>query len=154
MMTKSKPAHVCQNCGSGFPKWAGQCLHCGAWNSLIEETIQTTRHPRHQSYAGSEPVLTQMIDVTLQAESRIESGLKELDRVLGGGLVIGSAVLIGGDPGIGKSTLLLQTLCHLSRELKVLYVTGEESLQQITLRARRLGLSEHHLLLLADTNIE
>jgi DNA repair protein RadA/Sms len=153
-MAKVKLTHVCQACGSGFPKWAGQCLNCGAWNSLVEETIQTIHHPRHHSYAGCEPALTQMADVTLSAEPRIESGLKELDRVLGGGLVIGSAVLIGGDPGIGKSTLLLQTLCHLSQHLKVLYVTGEESLQQVTLRARRLGLPEHNLLLLADTSVE
>lgn len=153
-MAKLKLTHVCQACGSGFPKWAGQCINCGAWNSLVEESIQIACHPRHQSYAGGEPTLTQMADVTLKAEARIESGLKELDRVLGGGLVIGSAVLIGGDPGIGKSTLLLQTLAHLSQTLKVLYVTGEESLQQITLRARRLGLPEQNLLLLADTNVE
>jgi DNA repair protein RadA/Sms len=153
-MAKTKLTHICQDCGTGFPKWAGQCLHCGAWNSLVEEIIQTTKHPRHQNYAGGEPALTHMIDVTLEAVPRIETGLKELDRVLGGGLVIGSAVLIGGDPGIGKSTLLLQTLCYLSQQLKVLYVTGEESLQQVTLRARRLGLPENNLLLLADTNVE
>lgn len=153
-MAKPKLTHVCQDCGTGFPKWAGQCLNCGAWNSLVEEMTQSPQHPRYQSYAGVEPTLTQMADVMLQAEPRLESGLKELDRVLGGGLVVGSAVLIGGDPGIGKSTLLLQTLCHLSQQLKVLYVTGEESLQQITLRARRLGLSDNNLLLLADTNVE
>jgi len=154
-MAKPKLTHVCQDCGAGFPKWAGQCLSCGAWNSLVEEVTQMSQqHPRYQNYAGVQPTLTPMADVMLHAESRLESGLKELDRVLGGGLVVGSAVLIGGDPGIGKSTLLLQTLCHLSQHLKVLYVTGEESLQQITLRARRLGLSDNHLLLLADTNIE
>ncbi|MBV8802291.1 MAG: DNA repair protein RadA [Gammaproteobacteria bacterium] len=153
-MPKPKLTHVCQDCGAGFPKWAGQCLSCGAWNSLVEETTHISQNPRYQSYAGVEPVLTQMTIVMLQAEPRLESGLKELDRVLGGGLVVGSAVLIGGDPGIGKSTLLLQTLCYLSQQLKVLYVTGEESLQQITLRAHRLGLADNNLLLLADTNIE
>lgn len=154
-MAKTKITHTCQACGAQFPKWAGQCGGCGAWNSLVEEVTQTARHPRHQGYAGGEPAITHMADVMLHAaEARLGSGLKELDRVLGGGLVIGSAVLIGGDPGIGKSTLLLQTLCHLSQELKVLYVTGEESLQQVTLRARRLGLPENNLLLLADTQVE
>lgn len=153
-MAKTKITHACQTCGAQFPKWSGQCSNCGSWNSLVEEVTQIARHPRHQGYAGVEPAITHMADVTLHAEARFPSGLKELDRVLGGGLVLGSVVLIGGDPGIGKSTLLLQTLCHLSNTSKVLYVTGEESLQQVTLRARRLGLPEHHLLLLADTNIE
>lgn len=153
-MAKTKVSHVCQACGAQFPKWSGQCLGCGVWNSLVEEVAFIARHPRHQGYAGGEPTITNMADVTLHAEPRIPSGLNELDRVLGGGLVYGSAVLIGGDPGIGKSTLLLQTLCHLSQHLKVLYVTGEESLQQVTLRARRLGLPENNLLLLADTNVE
>jgi DNA repair protein RadA/Sms len=153
-MAKTKITHACQTCGAQFPKWSGQCSGCGAWNSLVEEVTQMARHPRHQGYAGGEPAITHMTDVTLLAENRFPSGLKELDRVLGGGLVFGSVVLIGGDPGIGKSTLLLQTLCHLSETSKALYVTGEESLQQVTLRARRLGLPENHLLLLADTNIE
>ncbi len=153
-MTKTKTTHVCQDCGAQYPKWSGQCLGCGTWNSLIEEITQVTRHPRHQGYAGVLPAMTTMVDVTLQDEARLVTGLKELDRVLGGGLVFGSVVLIGGDPGIGKSTLLLQTLCYLSQQQKVLYVTGEESLQQVTLRARRLGLPEDKLLLLADTNVE
>lgn len=153
-MAKTKVTHSCQSCGAQFPKWSGQCLGCGAWNTLVEEVTLISRHPRHQGYAGVEPAITTMSEVTLQSESRIATGLKELDRVLGGGLVFGSVVLIGGDPGIGKSTLLLQTLCYLSQQHKVLYVTGEESLQQVTLRARRLGLPEDQLLLLADTNIE
>ncbi|HSW70152.1 MAG TPA: DNA repair protein RadA [Gammaproteobacteria bacterium] len=147
--------HTCQICGSQFPKWSGQCLGCGTWNTLIEEVTQTASHPRYQGYAVGEPAITQMSDITLEEEeARLATGLKELDRVLGGGLVMGSVVLIGGDPGIGKSTLLLQTLCHLSQQLKVLYITGEESLQQVTLRARRLGLPEDNLLLLADTHVE
>src|SRR3990167_4189670 len=141
-MTKTKTTHTCQACGAQFPKWAGQCLACGAWNCLVEEVTQSLKHPRHQNYAGGAPAITEMAEVMLLTENRLSSGLKELDNVLGGGLVMGSAVLIGGDPGIGKSTLLLQTLCHLSQQLKVLYVTGEESLQQVTLRARRLGLPE------------
>lgn len=153
-MAKVKITHSCQSCGAQFPKWSGQCLNCGDWNSLVEEAVQTAQNPRYQSYAGGEPAITTMADVTLKTEARLSSGLKELDGVLGGGLVMGSAVLIGGDPGIGKSTLLLQTVCHLSQQLKVLYVTGEESLQQVTMRAHRLGLQDNNLLLLADTNIE
>ncbi len=154
-MAKTKITHTCQACGAQTPKWSGQCLSCNAWNSIIEEITQTASHPRYQGYATGEPVITNMSDVALQEESaRIPCGLKELDRVLGGGLVMGSVVLIGGDPGIGKSTVLLQTLCHLSQELNVLYVTGEESLQQVTLRARRLGLPEDKLNLLTDTHVE
>ena len=153
-MPKQKITHACQACGAQFPKWSGQCSHCNAWNSVVEEIHALPTHSRHQGYAGLEPTMTQMNAITLTDEARFLTGIIELDRVLGGGLVFGSVVLIGGDPGIGKSTLLLQTLCYLSQSLKVLYVTGEESLQQVTLRARRLGLSENNLLLLADTNIE
>lgn len=153
-MGKTKVSHACQSCGAQYPKWSGQCLGCGAWNTIVEEITPVARNPRHQGYTGLEPAITNMADVALYDEARLYTGLKELDRVLGGGLVFGSVVLIGGDPGIGKSTLLLQTLCHLSQTQKVLYVTGEESLQQVTLRARRLGLPEDKLLLLADTNIE
>lgn len=154
MTLKSRITHVCQACGAQYPKWSGQCSGCNAWNSLVEEVSQTSKNPRYQGYATGDPVITQMTAVTLTEDARFETGLKELDRVLGGGLVHGSAVLIGGDPGIGKSTLLLQTVCYLSQEMKVLYVTGEESLQQVTLRARRLGLPEDKVLLLADTHIE
>lgn len=154
-MAKAKITHACQACGAQFPKWSGQCLGCGAWNSIVEEITQMATHPRYQGYSVGDPVITQMTDITLQEEeARLLTGSKELDRVLGGGLVMGSVVLVGGDPGIGKSTLLLQTLCHLAQNLKVLYITGEESLQQVTLRARRLGLPEENLLLLADTHIE
>lgn len=153
-MSKIKITHSCQACGAQFPKWSGQCSGCGAWNTLVEEVTQTASHPRYQGYSIGEPVITQMTQVTLDEQTRLATGLQELDRVLGGGLIMGSVVLIGGDPGIGKSTLLIQTLCHLSQQLKVLYVTGEESLQQVTLRARRLGLPEDKLLLLADTQIE
>jgi DNA repair protein RadA/Sms len=154
-MSKSKLTYTCQACGEQFPKWSGQCLGCEAWNCIVEEAKPVISHPRYQGYSVGEPAVTQMADIQLEEEdARLATGLKELDRVLGGGLVLGSVVLIGGDPGIGKSTLLLQTLCHLSQQLKVLYVTGEESLQQVTLRARRLGLSEKNLLLLADTQVE
>ncbi len=153
-MAKTKVTHSCQSCGAQFPKWSGQCTGCGEWNTLVEEITKAASHPRYQGYSVGDPEITQMIEVTLDEDTRLGSGLEELDRVLGGGLVMGSVVLIGGDPGIGKSTLLIQTLCYLSQQLKVLYVTGEESLQQVTLRARRLGLPEDKLLLLADTQVE
>ncbi len=153
---KTKTMHSCQACGTQSTKWSGQCLGCHAWNTIVEEVVTAaSSHPRYQGYATGEPTITLMTDIQLvDAETRLNTGLKELDRVLGGGLIMGSAVLLGGDPGIGKSTLLLQTLCHLSQQEKVLYVTGEESLQQVTLRARRLGLPEKNILLLADTHIE
>lgn len=153
-MAKPKFTHTCQTCGAQFPKWSGQCSACNAWNTLVEEMTLPVKNARYQGYAVAEATITQMSNVTLNEEARIATGLKELDRVLGGGLVHGSVVLIGGDPGIGKSTLLLQTLCYLSQHYKVLYVTGEESLQQVTLRARRLGLPEENLLLLTDTQVE
>jgi DNA repair protein RadA/Sms len=153
-MAKIKNIYSCQECGAQYPKWSGQCAGCGKWNTVVEESVQTTSNPRYQGYATGKPSITSMAEVTLQEEERTPSGLQELDRVLGGGLIVGSAVLIGGDPGIGKSTLLLQAVCNLSQHMKVLYVTGEESLQQVTLRARRLGLPEKNLLLLADTQVE
>jgi DNA repair protein RadA/Sms len=153
-MAKIKSVHACQHCGANYPKWSGQCLACGSWNSLVEETVTAPTQARYQGYATGEPAVMAMSDVTLQEASRLSSGLQELDRVMGGGLIVGSAILIGGDPGIGKSTLLLQAVCNLSQQMKVLYVTGEESLQQVTLRARRMGLPEKNLLLLADTQVE
>lgn len=153
-MSKTKIVYACQHCGEQFPKWSGQCSGCQAWNSVAEEIIETGRKGRSLGFAGVDPQMTRMTEVDLQDELRLSSGLTELDRVLGGGIVLGSVVLIGGDPGIGKSTLLLQALSYLSQKSKVLYVTGEESLQQVTLRARRLGLHEEPLLLLADTQVE
>lgn len=153
-MSKSKINFCCQTCGTLYPKWTGQCTGCGGWNTIAEEANAPVSPSRYQGYAGTETKLTRMADVHLQEETRISSGLPELDRVLGGGLIMGSVVLLGGDPGIGKSTLLLQSIAHLSQHLKVMYVTGEESPQQVTLRARRLGLPENHLWLLADTHIE
>lgn len=153
-MAKSKMTFCCQTCGSLYPKWSGQCTGCQAWNTIVEEINTPTPSSRYQGYAGSDTAITKMAEVSLDQEIRLSSGSQELDRVLGGGIIMGSAILIGGDPGIGKSTILLQAIAHLSQELKVLYVTGEESPQQITLRARRLGLPEKHLWLLADTHVE
>jgi DNA repair protein RadA/Sms len=150
---KTKLKFICNQCAASFSQWAGQCTHCGAWNSVSEEILQT-RSPRLNHYANQRTGITSLEDVVIEKEARWHCGLSELNRVLGGGLVEGSVVLIGGDPGIGKSTLLLQTLAHMSGEQKVLYITGEESLQQVALRARRLQLPLQGLRLLAETQVE
>jgi DNA repair protein RadA/Sms len=154
-MSKVKTVYTCQNCGVQAPKWAGQCGDCGKWNSYVEDIISSARNQRFQGYAVSSSNQTTLLsDVELTEHSRISTQLDEFDLVLGGGLVAGSVILIGGDPGIGKSTLLLQTLCHLSQHHPCLYVTGEESLQQVTLRSRRLNLPQTDLRLLAETQVE
>ena len=152
-MTKSKLLYCCQACGAVYPKWMGQCNSCEAWNTIVEE-IRAPITQQKRGYAGAQSSITPLIQVPLQEENRLPSGSAELDRVLGGGLVAGSAILLGGDPGIGKSTLLLQTLAHLSQTQKVLYVSGEESLQQIAMRAKRLNLPHDNLLLLTETTVE
>lgn len=153
IMPKTKTIYSCSKCGAQFPKWAGQCMDCGTWNSIAEEAIALSNHPRDLKFTTKQSAATTLSEVSLQQAPRLTTSSSELDRVLGGGLVFGSVVLIGGDPGIGKSTLLLQTLCRMA-QIPSLYVSGEESLQQITLRAKRLNLSGGTLKLLADTNIE
>jgi len=156
-MAKEKITYSCQQCGAQSPKWAGQCGDCGAWNSMSETvTSKVSTHPRFTSYAGDErgAQLERLSHVECSEEERIASGMKELDRVLGGGLVPGSVTLIGGDPGIGKSTLLLQSLTALSTRMSTLYVTGEESKQQVSMRAKRLGLPGDDLQLLTETSVE
>lgn len=154
-MSKTKQQYECSACGSIQPKWSGQCPDCGAWNTL-QEAVSPAAAPgkgaRFAGYAGESRVRA-MAEVALEQDPRSSTGIDEFDRVLGGGLVHGSVVLIGGDPGIGKSTILLQTLATLE-ELAGLYVTGEESLQQVTLRARRLQLPSERLRLLTETNVE
>ncbi len=154
MTTKTKTIYTCTNCGAQSVKWIGQCPDCQAWNTFHEEITETapTRYANYSGQRATQSIL--LADVTIQNEHRLPTGLPELDRVLGGGLVPGSVVLIGGDPGIGKSTLLLQTLCALSQSHETLYVTGEESLQQVAMRARRLNLSEDKLKLFPETQIE
>jgi len=153
-MAKAKIQYQCSECGSLHSKWSGQCSDCGEWNCLTESIKQdTVSHPRFTGYAGQSAVQS-MTDIALTEESRHPTGIDELDRVLGGGLVHGSVSLIGGDPGIGKSTLLTQTLAKLGNSMKALYVTGEESLQQVTLRARRLGLADDAFRLLTETCVE
>lgn len=157
-MAKRKTAYVCNDCGSDYSKWQGQCNDCGAWNTLNEITVSAAKpsnDARFQGYAGAAGGKVQTLkEINLEQLPRIGSGAEEFDRVLGGGLVHGSAVLLGGHPGAGKSTLLLQTMCHLAESMDVLYVTGEESLQQVAMRADRLGLPTDQLKLLSETNVE
>jgi len=158
-MSKAKTAYVCSDCGANFNKWQGQCGECGAWNTLSEFVVEPAAAKggiRRGGYAGAADAarITALKDVGDAAEVRVSTGLAELDRVLGGGLVEGSVVLVGGDPGIGKSTLLLQALASMSARLPSLYVTGEESLAQVAGRAVRLGLSLDGLNALAETGVE
>ena len=159
-MAKSKVAYVCTECGAEYSKWQGQCSACNAWNSISEMRLGPAkgsggaRGARFEGYAGSLSEVRTLDQIELQETARISSGMSELDRVLGGGLVPGSAILVGGHPGAGKSTLLLQTLCRLAADLPALYVTGEESLQQVALRARRLSLPTDRLRMLSETSAE
>lgn len=152
-MARTKSQFVCQACGAAQPKWAGQCPDCGAWNSLVETVIAAAPKGRAR-VAGTAAPVRRLGDVSLESTPRTKTGLAELDRVLGGGVVPGSVILIGGDPGIGKSTLLLQTLVQLNPRLPGLYVSGEESLEQVRLRAQRLGLQADDLAVLAETCVE
>ena len=151
-MAKPKLVYTCDNCGAQQPKWQGQCPDCGAWNTLVESTGGATRAQRAH-YTG-QVEFTRLDRVDVSQVARLGTGLAEFDRVLGGGLVPGSVVLIGGDPGIGKSTLLLRALASLAPQVVACYVTGEESLDQIGLRARRLGVADAPLELLAETCVE
>ena len=150
---KVKTCFTCSQCAAVFSQWSGLCTQCGAWNTIIEEHKSSSTQ-RIANYANQRSSVMALTDVVIDHQMRMDCGLSELNRVLGGGLVDGSVVLIGGDPGIGKSTVLLQTLANLSAQHKVLYVTGEESLQQIALRAQRLQLPVDKLRLLAETQVE
>lgn len=154
-MAKTKLQYACSACGTSHNKWAGQCGDCGEWNTLSETITSITTNNR-QGFAGKKTNarVQALEDIQMHAEMRTATRISELDRVLGGGLVHGSVTLIGGDPGIGKSTLLTQTLASLSQTLPCLYVTGEESLQQVSLRAHRLGLEDRGLKLLSETCVE
>lgn len=157
-MAKQKTAYVCSDCGGEHAKWQGQCDHCGVWNTLSEFRLgkpAANKAPEFGGYAGSAASGLQSLDaVELENHPRIDSGIGELNRVLGGGFVPGSAIVIGGHPGAGKSTLLLQVVSQLSSELNAVYVSGEESLQQIALRAKRLGLMTNRLQMLTQTSVE
>lgn len=159
-MSKRKVAYVCTDCGGEHSKWQGQCNDCQQWNTLKEFVVSSSKpSARNQAlsgYAGaaSAQQVQRLADVDLSEMPRVKSGMLEFDRVLGGGLVPGSAILIGGHPGAGKSTLLLQTMCALAESMPALYVTGEESLQQVAMRANRLGLPTDKLNMLSETNVD
>lgn len=155
-MAKAKIQFVCRECGADHNKWSGQCSECGAWNSLDEMVLESTtaKGGRFRGYTGEQARVQNLSEVKVEEEARFPTGMQEMDRVLGGGIVPGSVVLIGGDPGVGKSTLLLQNLCDISHNRPVLYVTGEESPRQVSLRGQRLNLKVENLRLLAETCVE
>lgn len=161
-MAKQKTAFVCNDCGSDYVKWQGQCNDCGAWNTLVEMKLGPAKGTaraavasgNRSGFAGALDSARVLQEIDLTEMPRVSSGMEEFDRVLGGGLVPGSAILIGGNPGAGKSTLLLQTMCKLAGTMEALYITGEESLQQIAMRAQRLQLPTDKLRLMSETNVE
>ena len=155
-MAKTKTAYVCTECGGQSSKWQGQCPNCGVWNTLVE-TIAATPSSRFQALAGAPSAVRTLASVETRDNARTPTGIEEFDRVLGGGLVSGGVVLLGGDPGIGKSTLLLQAMAALGSSGKLgraLYVTGEESVEQVALRAQRLGLVNATVELLAEVQLQ
>ena len=159
MAKAPKTAYVCNDCGAEFSRWQGQCSACKAWNTISEVRLisasNSTKNDRFSGYAGETRAKIQTLsEISLQETPRFTSGFKELDRVLGGGIVPGSAILIGGHPGAGKSTLLLQVMCGLAKHMTALYVTGEESLQQVAMRANRLNLPTDKLNMLSETSVE
>lgn len=159
-MAKRKVAYVCNQCGADHNKWQGQCSACSEWNTLQEFTVSTSKSASvREGYAGDNNKLGQnkvitLSDVSLDELPRFSSCTGEFDRVLGGGLVPGSVILMGGHPGAGKSTLLLQTMCNLAEHIPALYITGEESLQQVGMRAQRLKLPTNKIQMLAETDVE
>jgi len=157
-MTKSKTNFACTECGAEYRKWQGQCLQCGQWNTVSEfraaKPAGRAGKLVNAGYSGQTAAQQKLSDVEITELSRLGSGSAELDRVLGGGLVTGSVVLLGGNPGAGKSTLLLQLSARLAARKKILYVTGEESVQQIALRAKRLQLAVNQLEVMAETDVD
>ena len=157
---KAKTIFYCTECGNETPKWAGQCPACRAWNTLVEQPAESKKKSAMSTGKGNGASASTInrpkafSEVETTDELRFETGMRELDRVLGGGAVKGSLVLVGGAPGIGKSTLMLQICDHLSRFAKVLYVSGEESERQIKLRAERLHVRSEGLYLLSETDLE
>ena len=153
-MAKKKTKYVCQSCGYESLRWLGKCPQCNSWNSFMEELAPSKTEKRSRITSSSQTKPEQINKIVSEQEDRILTDMAELNRVLGGGIVKGSLVLIGGDPGIGKSTLLLQTSAQVAKKTKVLYVSGEESVQQTKLRADRLKVDHDNLYVMAETNIE
>ncbi|ULJ68649.1 DNA repair protein RadA [Wielerella bovis] len=155
MAKAPKTVYQCTECGGTSPKWVGKCPHCGEWNTLQENIAASEpKNARFQSWAAETTQVQALSQVTAMEVPREATGMGELDRVLGGGLVDGAVILLGGDPGIGKSTLLLQTIALMAKKRKVLYISGEESAQQVALRAQRLGLNAEGVNLLAEIRLE
>ncbi|CCE24776.1 MULTISPECIES: DNA repair protein RadA [Methylotuvimicrobium] len=158
MSKKTKTAFVCEECGADYPRWNGQCTACGAWNSIKEVRLgagKSERNKRTDGYSGIRSSVQALSDVDLAQAERLSTGISEFDRVLGGGVVRGSVTLIGGAPGAGKSTILLQAIADMARRgIDVLYVSGEESLQQIAERAHRLNVSGERINMLAETSVQ
>jgi len=157
MAKKQKTAYVCTECGTEYPRWAGQCTSCGEWNVIKEIRLGTEKKQSSDlsGYAGDRSEVKLLSDVDLAQAKRLSTGILEFDRVLGGGIVRGSVVLIGGAPGAGKSTILLQAIANAAHSEKTaLYVSGEESLQQIAERAHRLGLETSTIKMLAETSVQ
>ena len=158
MAKAPKTAYVCNDCGAEFSRWQGQCSACKAWNTISEVRLISASKPKNDRFSGyageTQAKIQTLSEISLQQTPRFSSGFNELDRVLGGGIVLGSAILIGGHPGAGKSTLLLQVMCGLAKNMTALYVTGEESLQQVAMRANRLGLPNDKLNMLSETSVE
>ena len=155
MAKAPKTMYSCTECGGTSPKWVGKCPHCGEWNTLQESLVAPeSKNTRFQSWAADSTQVQALSQVTAQEVPREATGINELDRVLGGGLVDGAVILLGGDPGIGKSTLLLQTIALMAKKRNVLYVSGEESAQQVALRSQRLGLNADGVHLLAEIRLE
>ena len=152
-MAKSKTVFFCRNCGAEAPKWLGKCPSCGEWNTYVEEVVRTKAPAEHHRDAEKNARPVTLSGISSAEEERLDTGIGEFNRVLGGGLVYGSVVLLGGEPGIGKSTLALQMALNLPNE-KVLYVSGEESNRQIKIRAERIGLSNENSLFLSETSLD
>jgi DNA repair protein RadA/Sms len=153
-MAKARTVYACTECGGQSVKWQGQCPHCQAWNTLVESVAEAVSPAANRfSMIAETGRLQRLSEVEAREEARVPSGIAEFDRVLGGGLVPGAVILIGGDPGIGKSTLLLQSLATVGATRKVIYVTGEESPQQVALRAKRLGVAASHVQVLPETSL-
>src|SRR5215510_12027614 len=152
-MAKAKSIYACTECGGQALKWQGQCPHCQAWNTLVEAIAEPAATGNRFGLAAEAGRLQRLSEVEAREESRIQTGIEEFDRVLGGGLVPGGVVLLGGDPGIGKSTLLLRALANLAPLTPACYLTGEESPQQIALRAKRIGVAAKHVNVLPETHL-